>query len=418
MGLLPDVIGRHFQSGKDEDTFSERDASGSKSTYVNQQSGGIETAFEVGSHKTSFSGGKREGVTGSASTDETSAALMIRDTRDANYRDMVGDAVTNKSARTGHDVLETFVVLDHAQLSLLDEEFNEGWKAKGFWSKAAGQTVSALESRKEILGMMGTLGWTAGDVYAHTSWPTQGSRVAFPAPARRELWWPEAPDRVHVQELVVGDPGMSVPAAPDGPYCWSPASYTLEGPVAGLVPSWYGAAVDAVVPGQLDPDGTPADLGAYGGGLPRGHAMWIDGDGVARLYDCNDDDNTVYPGVLDAPFDGIDQDCAGDSDFDLDGDGHNNAAYHGDDCDDHDARRSPSEQEIAGNGIDDDCDGWIDEGTGLVLGSCSSAPAARGGRLRALAPVRRAHLEGAPRARDVSSSGPDRAIPRRPRTRR
>ena len=48
----------------------------------------------------------------------------------------------------------------------------------------------------------------------------------------------------------------------------------------------------------------------------------LDEDGFTLGADCDDADASVYPGAPDAPYDGIDSDCAGDSDFDADRDGY------------------------------------------------------------------------------------------------
>ena len=40
--------------------------------------------------------------------------------------------------------------------------------------------------------------------------------------------------------------------------------------------------------------------------------------------DCDDADATVFPGATDTWYDGVDQDCAGDNDYDFDGDGQPN----------------------------------------------------------------------------------------------
>lgn len=46
-----------------------------------------------------------------------------------------------------------------------------------------------------------------------------------------------------------------------------------------------------------------------------------DRDGSPFGEDCDDRDSSVYPGAEDIPYDGVDADCAGDDDYDLDGDG-------------------------------------------------------------------------------------------------
>ncbi len=74
---------------------------------------------------------------------------------------------------------------------------------------------------------------------------------------------------------------------------------------------------------------------------------------ATQTGDCNDDDPTIHPGATETWYDGVDQDCAGEDDFDADGDGWRVD----EDCDDNDPAVHPGAEEICGNGIDDDCDG-------------------------------------------------------------
>lgn len=46
-----------------------------------------------------------------------------------------------------------------------------------------------------------------------------------------------------------------------------------------------------------------------------------DCDGFVTADDCDDSDNSIYPQAVDTWYDGIDSDCAGDNDYDQDGDG-------------------------------------------------------------------------------------------------
>lgn len=85
-----------------------------------------------------------------------------------------------------------------------------------------------------------------------------------------------------------------------------------------------------------------------------------DGDGFAGADDCDDADATRYPDAPDAPYDGVDSDCRGDSDFDIDGDGSKVLAYGGSDCDDWNAGVHVGAPRVCGNGVDDDCDGEQD----------------------------------------------------------
>ncbi|MBW1879826.1 MAG: putative metal-binding motif-containing protein, partial [Deltaproteobacteria bacterium] len=94
--------------------------------------------------------------------------------------------------------------------------------------------------------------------------------------------------------------------------------------------------------------------------------------------DCDDTDPGAYPGAVEIPLDGVDQDCdgsdAGTCPFDGDGDGYGpltetvasadedcddlDEAWTNDDCDDEDAFRNPGEEEIADDQIDQDCNGF------------------------------------------------------------
>ena len=86
-----------------------------------------------------------------------------------------------------------------------------------------------------------------------------------------------------------------------------------------------------------------------------------DGDGMTPCGgDCDDSNPTVYAGA-DEVCDGLDNDCdpdgAVDEGFDADNDGYTAC---GGDCDDNDPAVNPAQLETC-NRIDDDCDGLVDE---------------------------------------------------------
>jgi hypothetical protein len=85
--------------------------------------------------------------------------------------------------------------------------------------------------------------------------------------------------------------------------------------------------------------------------------------GVGR--DCNDTDGTINSEAAETWYDGVDQNCDGESDYDQDRDGFDSSAYSygtADDCDDTKASVHPSTatdpvNEDCGTTYDDDCDG-------------------------------------------------------------
>lgn len=88
----------------------------------------------------------------------------------------------------------------------------------------------------------------------------------------------------------------------------------------------------------------------------------LDGDGYAALsyggIDCDDENSGIAPGLSDVPYDGIDANCDGLSDFDVDGDGWEKTETAGGDCDDINANIFPSGIELC-DGRDGNCDGII-----------------------------------------------------------
>ena len=104
---------------------------------------------------------------------------------------------------------------------------------------------------------------------------------------------------------------------------------------------------------------------------------------TAKPGDCDDNDETVNPGVREVCDDGVDNDCDGtvDGDADIawypdgDGDGYGDAdaeptwacsgaedtVENGEDCDDDDATVNPEATDVC-NGLDEDCSGYADDG--------------------------------------------------------
>ena len=90
-----------------------------------------------------------------------------------------------------------------------------------------------------------------------------------------------------------------------------------------------------------------------------------DNDGFTENQgDCDDFNNTIYPGANEVADNGIDEDCDGQdevstSDNDVDNDNDGFTENQGD-CDDFNNTVHPGASEIPDNGVDEDCDG-VDE---------------------------------------------------------
>ncbi|MCB9761080.1 MAG: putative metal-binding motif-containing protein [Alphaproteobacteria bacterium] len=150
-----------------------------------------------------------------------------------------------------------------------------------------------------------------------------------------------------------GQPDASVDVLDQDPLFFSGYLSRGEGCAAYPLLDEGSPAIDAGNPAAAfnDPDGTRADIGAFGG--PDASFPDSDEDGYVYDEDCNDDDPAVNPGAEEIVYNFIDDDCDDSTpDDDLDHDGYG----HADDCDDGDAARSPGLDEVPYNGVDDDCD--------------------------------------------------------------
>ena len=77
--------------------------------------------------------------------------------------------------------------------------------------------------------------------------------------------------------------------------------------------------------------------------------------------DCDDARGDMYPGAVDTWYDGDDSDCAGNDDFDQDDDTHASDGYGGDDCDDENDAVHPDRDELCSTVDDDNCDGGTND---------------------------------------------------------
>lgn len=123
--------------------------------------------------------------------------------------------------------------------------------------------------------------------------------------------------------------------------------------------------IDNNCDGVVDPDDAVGTIACHadsdGDGYGAGEVAWLAcscADGSTEDdTDCDDEDASVHPGAADAWYDGVDADCAGNSDDDADGDGYDADALGGDDCDDADWAISPGAIDVCDDHVDNDCNG-------------------------------------------------------------
>jgi hypothetical protein len=104
---------------------------------------------------------------------------------------------------------------------------------------------------------------------------------------------------------------------------------------------------------------TDGDGDGYGDPATGATACTQPSGTVADGDDCDDGDASVHPGAFETWYDGVDQDCSGGSDYDLDGDGYDSDDYGGTDFDDMRASCHPGAFEW-NDGQDNDGDGDTD----------------------------------------------------------
>lgn len=119
--------------------------------------------------------------------------------------------------------------------------------------------------------------------------------------------------------------------------------------------------------GEIDEDsaaGAPTwyedqDGDSYGGQHPiRSRSACNRPEGYSRNHqDCNDSDPQIHPRAEEIWYDGIDQNCDGQDDFDQDGDGYRSDKHGGDDCNDRARKVHPCAPEFIDNYSDNNCDG-------------------------------------------------------------
>jgi hypothetical protein len=84
-----------------------------------------------------------------------------------------------------------------------------------------------------------------------------------------------------------------------------------------------------------------------------------DFDGYDRYEDCDDENPSAYPGAKDPWYNGVDEDCEGNSDYDMDYDGDDSDEHGGLDCDEANPLVGGALPELL-DGFDNDCDDIVD----------------------------------------------------------
>jgi hypothetical protein len=175
------------------------------------------------------------------------------------------------------------------------------------------------------------------------------------------------------------------------PSATCPGGTTLAGDCDDTDPLFHPAIIETVN-NLLDEDcdgllscWADTDLDGWGGAVVQVDAATCELAAVptaGQPGDCNDSRNTVYPGAVELPGNGRDENCDGfelcylDLDDDTWGDAHQppvlvpttphigcgthaQRSHVGTDCDDSDPLVSPGQDEVPANDVDEDCDGQL-----------------------------------------------------------
>ena len=89
---------------------------------------------------------------------------------------------------------------------------------------------------------------------------------------------------------------------------------------------------DGVIDSSDIIDDTGGETGDETGGIDPTQADMDSDDFTIAEGDCNDDDDSIFPGATEIYYDGVDQNCDDKSDYDQDEDGEDSAEHGGTDC--------------------------------------------------------------------------------------
>ena len=144
--------------------------------------------------------------------------------------------------------------------------------------------------------------------------------------------------------------------------------------------AWYdGVDTDCAGNDDYDQDGDGYVSEANGGLVTQ----YVDGSGALSTGDCDDLDADIHPDADDDWYDGVDTDCAGNDDYDKDGDGYvsdedvglatvyadGTGSLPGGDCDDDNSSAYAGAPDTPYDGVDWDCaqdDDYDQDGDGYV----------------------------------------------------
>jgi hypothetical protein len=132
-----------------------------------------------------------------------------------------------------------------------------------------------------------------------------------------------------------------------------------------FIPTTYTSVEGTLTIVSTDPDEPQLNIPITGSTI-----VDVDQDGFDTIeaggVDCDDDDANINPDAIDEWYDGVDSDCAGDDDYDQDGDGFQTTVWNedstlgGGDCQDNNPNMYPGASDEWYDGVDSNCDGVDD----------------------------------------------------------